>query len=96
MTTTDEASTTEKQIRRTLVPVVAGTLLAQLARAGLDIPAEVLTGIVEAVVIGLYYVVLAVAEKHLPWAGILLGGIGGPVYPEGLNTQDRRESDGDA
>lgn len=95
MTTTDETVSTEKQIRRTLVPVVAGTLLAQLARAGLDIPAEVLTGIVEAVVIGLYYVAIAVIEKYVPWAGILIGGVGGPVYPEGRSSQDRGESDED-
>jgi hypothetical protein len=78
-----------------LVPVVVGTLLAQAARLGLDIPAEVLTGIIEAIVIGLYYVTLAIAEKYVPWAGILLGGIGSPVYPDGLDSQDRLEHDGD-
>lgn len=95
MTSTAEIDRTEKQIRRTLVPVVAGTVLAQFARWGLDIPADVMTGIVEAVVIGVYYVALALAERYVPWVGILLGGIGRPSYPDGLDTQDRGEADAD-
>lgn len=97
MTTTgDEMDGMEKQIRRTFVPVIAGILLAQFARWGLDIPPDVLTGMIEAVMIGAYYVILAVAEKHVPWAGIFLGGIGRPEYPDPLAMQDRKEHDGDA
>jgi hypothetical protein len=93
MTTTGEQDRLDRQLRRTLVPMVAGALLAQFARWGLDIPAEVLTGALEAVFMGLYYVVFAVMERHVPWAGVLIGAIGRPSYPDPLDDLDLFEED---
>jgi len=67
-------------LRRTLVPVVVGFLISQAARAGLDIPAEELTGVLEALVTGGYYAVVRIAEQYAPALGILLGASKQPRY----------------
>ena len=67
-------------LRRTLVPVAVGFLLAQAARAGFDIPADQLTGVLEALVTGGYYAVVRVAEQYAPALGILLGAPRQPHY----------------
>lgn len=76
-TSTDDLLTS---LRRTLVPVAVGFLLAQAARAGLDIPAEELTGVVEALVTGGYYAVVRIVEQYWPAAGVLLGASRQPRY----------------
>jgi len=68
------------QIRRTLVPAVVAVILAKGARAGLNLPAEALVGILEAVIFGFYYTAIALLERKVPKAGILIGAIGRPVY----------------
>lgn len=68
-------------LRRTLVPIVVGFLLAQAVRAGFDIPAEELTGVVEAIITGLYYTVVRFFELRFPAAGIMLGAMKTPTYP---------------
>ena len=67
-------------LRRTLVPVAVGFLLAQAARVGFDIPAEDLTGVLEALVTGSYYAVVRIAEQYAPALGILLGAWKQPKY----------------
>ena len=67
-------------LRRTLVPVAVGFLLAQAARVGFDIPAEDLTGVLEALVTGSYYAVVRIAEQYAPALGILLGASKQPHY----------------
>ena len=67
-------------LRRTLVPVVVGFLLSQAARAGFDIPADQLTGVLEALVTGGYYAVVRIAEQYAPGLGVLLGASRQPRY----------------
>ena len=67
-------------LRRTLVPVVVGFLISQAARAGFDIPADELTGVLEALVTGGYYAIIRVAEQYAPALGILLGAPKQPHY----------------
>lgn len=67
-------------IRRTVVPIVAGYLLAQAARAGFDIPADQLTGVLESLVTGVYYCVVRIAERSWPQLGVLLGATRQPLY----------------
>ena len=67
-------------LRRTLVPIVVGFLLAQAARAGFDIPADQLTGVIEALITGVYYSVVRFIEMKYPGAGIMLGAMKAPTY----------------
>lgn len=67
-------------IRRTLVPLVVGWLIAQGARAGFDLPAEDLTGVIESLVTGAYYTVVRLAEVRFPALGWLLGAPRQPLY----------------
>jgi len=67
-------------LRRTLVPVIVGFLLSQAARVGFDIPADELTGVVEALVTGTYYAVVRIAEQYWPAVGVLLGASRQPRY----------------
>jgi hypothetical protein len=94
-TSTTEKRDLEHQIRRTLVPAIVAVLLGRLARAGLDIPADALAGIVEAVIFGIYYVGLSLVERYVPWAGMFLGAIGKPTYPDPVASEDRGEDDAD-
>jgi hypothetical protein len=94
-TSTTERRDLEHQIRRTLVPAVVAVLLGRLARVGLEIPADALAGIVEAVIFGIYYVAVSLIERYVPWAGILLGAIGKPTYPDESRMEDRGEHDAD-
>lgn len=67
-------------LRRTLVPILVGFLLAQAARAGLQIPADELTGVVEALVTGGYYSLVRIVEQYWPPVGVLLGASRQPRY----------------
>jgi hypothetical protein len=67
-------------LRRTLVPIFVGYLLAQAVRYGFDIPQDALVGVVEALVTGLYYSVVRVIETIVPSAGVLLGAQRQPRY----------------
>lgn len=67
-------------LRRTLVPVIVGFLLSQAVRAGFDIPADQLTGVIEALITGTYYAVVRVAEQYAPALGVLLGASKQPRY----------------
>lgn len=92
----DEQKDFEIQIRRSLVPVAAGVIVARAARYGFDIPMDALVGILEAVAIGIWYLTLAFLEKKIPWVGALLGAIARPTYPSEEATMDRGEHDGDS
>lgn len=70
----------EISLRRTLVPIVVGFLLSQAARAGLNLPADQLTGVVEALITGVYYSALRIVEMRWPQVGILLGALRQPRY----------------
>ena len=67
-------------LRRTLVPVIVGFLLSQAARVGFDIPADELTGVIEALVTGSYYAVVRIAEQYFPAVGVLIGASRQPRY----------------
>jgi hypothetical protein len=79
--TTDNAyADVELSIRRTLVPVIAGYLLAQAARWGLNIPADALVGVLEAITTGVYYSAVRILEVRFPQLGVLLGAMRQPRY----------------
>lgn len=67
-------------LRRTVVPIVVGFLLAQATRWGFDIPADQLTGVIESLFAGLYYAVVRVLEVNYPQLGALLGASKQPRY----------------
>lgn len=87
------ATDLEISLRRTLVPVLAGVVLARAARAGLEIPEEALVGVLEAVVIGIYYTGLRLLEARFPKVGYLLGAALQPVYEDEVTTLDTGEHD---
>ena len=70
----------ELSVRRTVVPAVVGLILAQAARANLVLPAEHVTGLVEAVFITGYYSLVRMIERYVPEAGVLLGAFIQPRY----------------
>lgn len=67
---------------RTVVPLIVGLVVAQLASRGFHFPADgLVTDIVTAVVSSAYYTVARVLETRLgPAWGRLLGHVGGPTY----------------
>jgi hypothetical protein len=70
----------ELSVRRTVVPAVVGLILAQAARNNLDLPAEHVTGLVEAVFITGYYSIVRMVERYVPEAGVFLGAFIQPRY----------------
>ena len=70
----------ELSVRRTVVPAIVGLILAQAARANLVLPAEHVTGLVEAVFITGYYSLVRMIERYVPGAGVLLGAFIQPRY----------------
>ena len=70
----------ELSVRRTVVPAVVGIVLAQAARANLDLPAEHVVGLVEAVVVTVYYSTVRMGERYVPEAGVFLGAFIQPRY----------------
>jgi hypothetical protein len=72
----------ELSVRRTVVPAVVGIVLAQAARANLDLPAAHVTGLVESVFITVYYATVRLVERYIPEAGLFLGALVQPRYTE--------------
>jgi hypothetical protein len=72
----------ELSVRRTVVPVIVGIVLAQAARANLTLPADHVAGLVEAVFITGYYTVVRAVERYIPEAGVLLGAFIQPRYKD--------------
>jgi hypothetical protein len=72
----------ELSVRRTVVPAVAGIALAAAARANLTLPAEHVTGLIEAVFITVYYGTVRLVERYVPEAGLFLGALVQPRYTE--------------
>ena len=70
----------ELSLRRTIVPVIVGLVLAQAARANMTLPAEHVQGVVEAVFIMAYYALVRAVERYVPEAGVLLGAFIQPRY----------------
>ena len=70
----------ELSLRRTVMPVIVGLVLAQAARANLTLPAEHVQGVVEAVFIMGYYALVRAVERYVPEAGVLLGAFIQPRY----------------
>ena len=70
----------ELSLRRTVVPVIVGLVLAQAARANMTLPAEHVQGVVEAVFIMGYYALVRAVERYVPEAGVLLGAFIQPRY----------------
>jgi len=70
----------ELSLRRTIVPVLVGIVLAQAARANMTLPAEHVQGVVEAVFIMGYYALVRALERYVPEAGVLLGAFIQPRY----------------
>ena len=70
----------ELSLRRTIVPVIVGLVLAQAARANMTLPAEHVQGVVEAVFIMGYYALVRAVERYVPEAGVLLGAFIQPRY----------------
>ena len=72
----------ELSVRRTVVPAVVGIVLAQAARANLDLPAEHVVGLVEAVFVTVYYSTVRLIERYVPEAGVFLGAFIQPRYKD--------------
>jgi hypothetical protein len=72
----------ELSVRRTVVPVLVGIVLAQAARANLTLPADHVAGLVEAVFITGYYALVRMIERYVPEAGVLLGAFIQPRYTD--------------
>jgi hypothetical protein len=70
----------ELSVRRTVVPALVGIILAATARANLDLPAEHVTGLIEAVFITGYYSIVRMIERYVPEAGVFLGAFIQPRY----------------
>ena len=70
----------ELSVRRTVVPAVVGIVLAQAARANLDLPADHVTGLIEAVFVTVYYSAVRLLERYVPEAGVFLGAFIQPRY----------------
>jgi mannose/fructose/N-acetylgalactosamine-specific phosphotransferase system component IID len=76
-------------IVRTLVPVVVGSILAALASVGLDLPEGLVTEVVAAVIITLYYAAVRLLEENFsPAWGWLLGVAKVPQYNETGSVTD--------
>lgn len=69
-----------KSLKRTLVPVIVGALLAVATNAGIELPEAATTELITAIYTGVYYAVLRWLEPRFDWAGTLLGGKGAPSY----------------
>lgn len=69
-------------IIRTIVPTIVGLILAQLARAGLNIDSEALETILNGLFISGYYVLIRLIGERFPAAEWLLGSPSKPVYTE--------------
>jgi hypothetical protein len=67
---------------RTLVPVVVGWVLAQLAIVGIDLDPGSLQVIVEALFIGGYYAIVRLLEAKNTAFGWFLGLATAPSYPD--------------
>jgi hypothetical protein len=68
---------------RTVVPIVAGWLLAQLAAIGIHLPADIEPQLISALTAlfgGLYYAAVAWLERKYKWFGWLLGVARNPEY----------------
>lgn len=65
---------------RTIVPVIVGAIIAGLARAGLDLDPDQLTGVLEALVVGGYYTLVRALEARWPALGWFLGLPTQPTY----------------
>ena len=74
----------ELSVRRTVVPAVVGIVLAQAARANFHLPAEHVTGLVEAVFVAGYYSVVRAVERYVPEVGVFLGAFVQPRYRDGV------------
>ena len=68
-------------IIRTIVPAIVGLIIAQLAKAGLEIDQAALTVVFDGLIIGLYYILVRWAESHRSQFGWLLGAPHQPAYP---------------
>lgn len=79
-------------IRRTLVPIVVGWLLAQAARYGFNIPDEALTGVLESLMAGVYYFIVRWLEVKFPQLGILLGALKKPHYEDDERILEARRA----
>lgn len=76
---------------RTLVPIVVGWLVAQLALANIPVDQPTVDGLILSVstlVASLYYVAVAWLERRWPWFGWLLGVARNPVYSHSRRTGD--------
>lgn len=74
---------------RTVVPMVVGLLLAAAAKANIDIDGAALNGVVDALVIGVYYVVVRQLEQRWPRFGVLLGIPKQPTYQPKSDQKDQ-------
>lgn len=74
---------------RTVVPAVVGLLLAAAAKANIDIDGAALNGVVDALVIGVYYVAVRQLEQRWPRFGVLLGVPKQPTYAPKSDQKDQ-------
>lgn len=70
-------------IRRTLIPVLVGVILAALTTVGLDVDPDALTTVLTGIYTSAYYLLARWLEKRFPFIGkILLGSDSEPLYLE--------------
>jgi len=76
-------------IKRTLIPVLVGSILAALTALGLDVDPEALLTVLTGIYSSAYYLLARYLEAKNPTIGkILLGSDTTPLYLEGPNSAD--------
>lgn len=69
-------------LRRTLVPIIVGSLTGSFLAPYVD--PEALTTVVSGVISAVYYAVLRLVEGRVPAVGVLLGARKQPVYVDSV------------
>lgn len=67
-------------IVRTVVPTIAGLILSQLAKLGLDLDPGTVSTLVDVLCIGGYHALIRALEDRWPTFGVLLGWKSQPYY----------------
>ena len=83
-------------VKRTAAQAAAAWVVAQAARAGIDIPGDALTDLFFTGIFIAYYVIYRAVEQRFPEALRLLGSGAQPVYVDPSSDVDSSEHDEDS
>ena len=82
-------------VKRTAAQAAAAWVVAQAARAGIDLPGDALTDLFFTGIFVAYYALYRIAEQKFPQLLRLIGSGAQPVYVDPLADVDAGESDED-